>query len=120
MIKINSKSPLRMYRMQYRNLVVRSVLYMLLICVLLTILIWNHVTKQSISGGQAEIRVGQRSELVNIELNNISRCYRLPYRSSVRYFVDIMDHEHRPTTGKSIFFHETSCTKTGIAKLNSR
>lgn len=118
-MKINSKNPLRMYRMQYRNLVIRGV-YMLSICALLIILIRNHVTKQSISDGQAEIHIGQRSELVNIKLNNISRCYRLPDRISVRYFVDIMDHEHRPTPGKSIFFHETSCTKTGIAKLNSR
>lgn len=39
---------------------------------------------------------------------------------SIDFFTDIMDHKYQPIEGKSIFFLETSCSGTGIAKLNSR
>lgn len=38
---------------------------------------------------------------------------------NIQLFPDIMTATKKPTFGKSIFFHETSCSK-GIAKLNAR
>lgn len=58
--------------------------------------------------------------LADLNLNDISRCYAKSDKSSIRYFADIMDHEHQPINGESIFFLETSCSETGVAKLNSR
>lgn len=38
----------------------------------------------------------------------------------VRYFEDILDSKWQPTPGKTIFFHETSCSKSGIIELNAK
>lgn len=38
----------------------------------------------------------------------------------IRYFEDILDSKWQPTPGKTIFFHETSCSKTGIIELNAK
>lgn len=38
----------------------------------------------------------------------------------VRYFEDILDSKWQPTPGKTIFFHETSCSKSGIVQLNAK
>lgn len=62
------------------------------------------------------------NDLIPSELNDISRCY---YKSSdsndsFRYFDDILDAEKQPTPGKAIFFHETTCSKTGVVNLNAK
>lgn len=38
----------------------------------------------------------------------------------IRYFEDILDNKWQPTPGKTIFFHETSCSKSGIVELNAK
>lgn len=113
MFKLLGRNPLRSHRIwPYRAMC------LLLICILMLILILKKETKQQSS--DAQIDDGKFIKVIAIELNNISRCYKSPDRKSIRYFADIMDNEHQPTSGKAIFFHETSCSKTGIAKLNSR
>lgn len=51
---------------------------------------------------------------------NISWCYKSRVDNSIRYFDDVSDARKQPTRGKSVFFHETSCTKDGIVRLNSK
>lgn len=58
--------------------------------------------------------------LKDVKLNKVGRCYAEPAGGSIKYFDDIMDHAIQPKTGKSIFFLETTCSKTGLAKLTSR
>lgn len=41
-------------------------------------------------------------------------------KPNIKYFDDIMRSTKMPTKGRSIFFHETSCSVDGIAKLDSR
>lgn len=70
-----------------------------------------------------KVEFGKKNLLMKsefIEMNNVSLCYAESEQSSVTYFTDIMDHKRQPITGKSIFFLETSCSKTGIATLNAR
>lgn len=77
-------------------------------------------------------------EPIPMKLANVSQCYRQPNTvtaaasasfsdngvhgdsDSIQYFEDILDSKWKPTPGKSIFFHETSCSKTGIVELNSK
>lgn len=62
----------------------------------------------------------QPKNLLATLLANRIYCYKEQNNKSISYFADILDHEHQPTPGKSIFFLETSCWKNGIATLNSR
>lgn len=58
---------------------------------------------------------------MDFELTNVSRCYADPAdESPIAYFTDILDDDHQPTPGKAIFFLETSCSQSGIVKLNAR
>lgn len=107
------------YQMRMLRILPFRAMCLLLILILVVTIIWKSGTRQHISNIQ-NLLVSKQVELVNIELNNVSECYRLPNRKSINYFFDIMDHVQQPSPGKAIFFHETSCSKTGIAKLNSR
>lgn len=40
--------------------------------------------------------------------------------SSINFFEDVMESKRKPTPGRSIFFHETSCSKDGLVHLNAR
>lgn len=40
--------------------------------------------------------------------------------SSINFFEDVMESKRMPTPGRSIFFHETSCSKDGLVHLNAR
>lgn len=40
--------------------------------------------------------------------------------SSINFFEDVMESKRKPTPGRSIFFHETSCSKDGLIHLNAR
>ncbi|XP_031631936.1 lactosylceramide 4-alpha-galactosyltransferase-like [Contarinia nasturtii] len=53
---------------------------------------------------------------------NISDCYKSPGNkdNGIRYFDDILDAKIQPKPGKTIFFHQTTCSKTGIVKLNAK
>lgn len=75
-----------------------------------------------------------------MKMANVSQCYRQPSTvtaaadsglndnggqgggsaDSIRYFEDILDDKWQPTPGKTIFFHETSCSKSGIVELNAK
>lgn len=52
--------------------------------------------------------------------DNITWCYKPSVRNSIRYFDDIADSPKQPQHGKSIFFHETTCSTNGIVELNSK
>lgn len=39
---------------------------------------------------------------------------------SIIFFEDVLESKRLPTPGKSIFFHETSCSKHGLVQLNAR
>lgn len=57
------------------------------------------------------------------DVRNAKQCFRpkLPSNlGSIKYFEDVMDSNKMPSPGKSIFFHETSCSKSGIVQLNAR
>ncbi|KAJ6647401.1 Lactosylceramide 4-alpha-galactosyltransferase [Pseudolycoriella hygida] len=38
----------------------------------------------------------------------------------IRYLEDIMEAQKKPNAGNSIFFHETTCSRSGLVHLNSR
>lgn len=38
----------------------------------------------------------------------------------IKFFEDVMESRKKPTPGKSIFFHETTCSKDGLLHLNAR
>lgn len=77
-------------------------------------------------------------EPVPMKLANVIQCYRQPTTvtaggsiehrahgdsgsgNGIRYFEDILDSKWQPTPGKTIFFHETSCSKSGIVELNAK
>lgn len=54
------------------------------------------------------------------------RCFRLNAEAigkddvSINFFEDVMESPRKPTPGRSIFFHETSCSKDGLVHLNAR
>lgn len=50
-----------------------------------------------------------------------SRCYRLPIiERPIDYFEDILDAPKQPKSGKTVFFHETTCSTTGVVSLNAK
>lgn len=57
------------------------------------------------------------------KIKEAKRCF-LPRDNriydGINLLEDVLDSGKRPTPGKSIFFHETSCTKNGIVVLNPR
>lgn len=54
-------------------------------------------------------------------LNKAAQCYRWPKTNhSIRYFDDVLDAKIQPKIGQTIFFHETTCSKTGIVHLNAK
>lgn len=54
------------------------------------------------------------------ECYKLSKSIKNDDEYSIKYLVDVMDAAEMPTPGKSIFFHETTCSKTGLVHLNSR
>lgn len=56
------------------------------------------------------------------DVTKAKECFRLKSieKSSILLFEDVMESKRMPTPGKSIFFHETSCSKTGLVQLNAR
>lgn len=54
------------------------------------------------------------------------KCFRRNYNFAnvgevaITLLEDIMESEKKPTPGKTIFFHETSCSKNGLVRLNAR
>lgn len=55
-------------------------------------------------------------------VHRMKKCFgRWPeLKPNIKYFDDIMQSTKMPRKGRSIFFHETSCSDDGIAKLDSR
>lgn len=52
-------------------------------------------------------------------------CFRLKSideakKVSILPLEDVLESKRMPTPGKSIFFHETSCSRTGLVQLNAR
>lgn len=39
---------------------------------------------------------------------------------TINFFEDVLESKRKPTPGRSIFFHETSCSHDGIINLNAR
>lgn len=53
------------------------------------------------------------------------QCFRLNPKirdniAHINFFEDVMRSKKKPISGKSIFFHETSCSKDGLFQLNAR
>lgn len=59
---------------------------------------------------------------------NVARakqCFRLNAAigdeiSTIKFFEDVMEAKRKPRPGRSIFFHETSCSRDGTVHLNAR
>lgn len=48
-------------------------------------------------------------------------CYKISsVAGAIAYFEDIHEAKRQPTPGKTIFFHETSCSMTGVVQLNAK
>lgn len=50
------------------------------------------------------------------------KCFmhRVVERGSIVFLADVIKSEKKPQYGKSIFFHETSCSSKGLVQLNAR
>lgn len=60
-------------------------------------------------------------EFQPVNLNKAAQCYRSPdHSNSINYFVDVLDAKIQPKIGQTIFFHETTCSETGIVHLNAK
>lgn len=42
------------------------------------------------------------------------------FNQIIKYFEDVLESSKSPTPGKTIFFHETSCSSDGLIRLNGR
>lgn len=68
-----------------------------------------------------KFKIPSVDELEPKEFNSVNQCYKTPEgNSSISYFDDILDAENQPISGKAIFFHETTCSKTGIVNINAK
>lgn len=59
------------------------------------------------------------------DVRKAKQCFKLNVSpnvavGSIQFFDDVIKSNRKPTPGKSIFFHETSCSKNGIVQLNAR
>lgn len=61
------------------------------------------------------------------DVKDAKQCFHLKsinddaYRTfHINFFDDMMESKKMPTPGKSIFFHETSCSTDGLVHLNAR
>lgn len=61
-----------------------------------------------------------KSELKNIEMRK--KCYKLSSNAikGFKLFDDILESKEKPTPGKGIFFHVTTCSTNGSIILNAR
>lgn len=63
---------------------------------------------------------------LRFNLENAKNCFRRTTNGNdkpiiiITYFEDILLSRKTPTPGKTIFFHETSCSSNGVAQLNRR
>lgn len=66
------------------------------------------------------------SILVTSTGEKAKQCFRRPVdigpaaAPSIAYFPDLLRSARRPKMGKTIFFHETSCSGDGFVRLNAR
>lgn len=65
--------------------------------------------------------------LLTPNVENAKQCFHSKsinddaYRKfHINFFDDMMQSKKMPTPGKSIFFHETSCSTDGLVHLNAR
>lgn len=59
------------------------------------------------------------------DVKKAKECFRLKEMvggdgPTVKLFENVLESKRKPTPGKSIFFHETSCSKNGLMILNAR
>lgn len=63
---------------------------------------------------------------LTIDTTEMKKCFRhkdifdSETQGTIIYLEDVMESKRKPQSGKSIFFHETSCSTDGIVKLNAR
>lgn len=92
----------------------------LLISGIITVMVmWTILLRKSTGGSTQLYRpvVAKSSKQVEEAKN----CFRLKVDSQeVLLLDDVMEAEKKPTPGKSIFFHETSCSTNGLISLNAR
>lgn len=56
-------------------------------------------------------------------VKNAKKCFQRSTKqddSTISYLIDLMESKKMPQKGKTIFFHETSCSKDGLVRLNAR
>lgn len=85
------------------------------------VIVFLSVTKQFGENIEPERKTTPNKDIYNeMEVTSSNQCYVSKNKSSVRYLDDILDAEKQPKTGKTIFFHETTCSETGIVAINSK
>lgn len=83
----------------------------LVICVFLLFIFASvYIIYKNLTSNTRKIPCYKHSKSIS---NNIAK-------NAITYFVDILDAEKQPEIDKAIFFHETACHRTGIAKLNAK
>ena len=92
-----------------------------LACALVFILTMS-IRSRLLQSDKIKSKVPSVKELKPNILNDNNRCY---YKSpdandTISYLDNILDAEKRPKPGKAIFFHKTSCSETGVMKLNAK
>lgn len=75
-----------------------------------------------------ERNVSEFNGISSIEnsVGDAGRCYKSPKsvqdksQRFIQYLDDILDGRTQPTPGKTIFFHETTCSNTSIININAK
>lgn len=86
---------------------------LLICCFTLLLIIERHYTEKTGSGKMERAK-------------KLHECYRR--RNAIRhsneyaihYLEDVMEPNRKPITGENIFFHETTCSRSGLVHLTSR
>lgn len=92
-----------MKKSNFLNLIVnrQNMTYLIIIILIVTYLFFENLRK---------------SYHIKVDEN----CYKNRHKFADLLIDDIMENAKKPTPGKSIFFHETSCSADGLIRINAR
>lgn len=135
LLKVTTFKPIR------RIILIRFTFSLYITCILMMILVGSTIWINSNcememipsknQRNQLESRIFQSFQrpkdvpdfIENFQIEQAKRCF-VPKNNSIyddiELLEDVLESEKRPKPGKSIFFHETSCTEDGIVVLNAR
>lgn len=105
-----------------RFIFVRFRFSLLSVCLLLVASVATFIWLSNLCELQKLIRKSKDVKMVS-KIEGAKNCYRSNNEKvfdDLELLEDVLQAEYKPKLGRSIFFHETSCTRDGICLLNAR